>query len=81
MKDRCRQCERPLRPLKGTKGVLGYGYGGHGYFCSLRCAWRFAIDAIEDTEGTPGGSLAKKTKEEAEEKLADLIIESIKRTR
>ena len=40
-----------------TGRILGYGYGRWDYFCSLRCGWRFAIDAIEGTEGTAGGSL------------------------
>jgi hypothetical protein len=58
--DRCRQCSNALRPVKGTRGILGYGYCGNGYFCTLRCALRFAIDAIEDNEGTSGGSLARR---------------------
>ena len=46
-----------------TGQILGYGYGRRGLFCSLRCGWRFAIDAIEHAEGitraegTPGAPL------------------------
>jgi hypothetical protein len=60
LKNRCRHCEKALRPVKWADGTLGYGYMGRGHFCSLRCGWRFAIDAIEDNEGTSGGSLARR---------------------
>lgn len=36
--------------------LRGWGYAGRNHFCSLRCGWRFAVDAVENNPGTPGAS-------------------------
>ncbi|HEY2510176.1 MAG TPA: hypothetical protein VGI39_04950 [Polyangiaceae bacterium] len=68
---RCRQCGKPLRLYTWSGGPPSlFGCSGRGHFCSLRCGWRFAIDAVEDTPGTPGGSLRSPISEHARRRAA-----------
>lgn len=61
MNPRCRQCGKALRRYSWRGGTPNlFGYVGRGHFCSLRCGWRFAIDAIEERPGTPGASLPRR---------------------
>jgi len=43
--DTCRWCGRKLRPCRytGSNDPVVYGDYGDGYFCGLRCGYRFAV--------------------------------------
>ena len=36
--------------------LIGHGYAGKGYFCSLRCAWKWALRRIGHDSGKKGES-------------------------
>ena len=50
----CIQCGKKL-----TKNpyLVGYGYDGNGYFCILRCGYRYALNIVERQYGKRKGEV------------------------
>jgi hypothetical protein len=50
----CIQCGKKL-----TKNpyFVGYGYDGNGYFCILRCGYRYALNIVERQYGKRKGEV------------------------
>jgi hypothetical protein len=48
---KCSQCGKPLR--KWVEGVGYVGYIGNGYFCSLRCGFKYAVAVKRAIENKP----------------------------
>jgi hypothetical protein len=51
---RCRRCACKLKPyiyfgdsVIDPKREKRFGYEGNGFFCTLRCGFRFALDAVK----------------------------------
>lgn len=36
-------CDRMFKRFEGVKKLTGYGYRSNGFFCSLRCGFRYAL--------------------------------------
>lgn len=49
MRKPCVQCGKPLR-----KWIVSSGYNGNGFFCSLRCGFRYAV-AVKRAIDPPRG--------------------------
>lgn len=45
----CAQCGKPLRKWIDAS----YGYTGNGFFCSLRCGFRYAVLVKRAVENSP----------------------------
>jgi hypothetical protein len=64
---RCQQCGRKmpayftyefhptllLRPV--MRSFAGWGYDGNGYFCSLRCGYRYGLSVMRNIRGVKNG--------------------------